>query len=139
MSAAEQIAAFSCKFHPYAARLSHGVRCLNPVSGYTRTATHVWRLSSSYIRTVEGDSGFSGRIPLSREFDDWEQLYSLQLLGSDEFEHEPIDASTSSMGTEDGDRASVGTEDGDHVSTDNDGRLSTIPEEDDSDREPLSD
>ena len=48
----------------------------------------VWRPSSTYVRAVTGDKGNYGRIRLWKEFDDWEQLYSLQLFGSDEIEQE---------------------------------------------------
>ena len=128
MSAAEQIAAFSCKYHPFAARLSYGVRCISPVPGYNRTSVLVWRLSSSYVRTIEGEAGNSGRIQLCKEFEDWEQLYSLQLLGSDDLDYEPQESSTDSIGTTQGDYANASSE----------GRLSTISEEDDSGDEHLS-
>ena len=72
-TAAEQIAAFTSRVHPVAARLSHGLPSLSAISGYSQVVTLVWRPSSSYVRTVTGDPGQQGRVRLSREFEDWSQ------------------------------------------------------------------
>ena len=79
LSAAEQIAALTNRVHPVAARLAHGVQSLSALKGYSQVTTLVWRPSSSYTRTVTGDTEQVGRIRMDREFDDWYQLYSLQL------------------------------------------------------------
>ena len=82
LAAAEQFAAFTNRVQPVAAKLSHAVQMLPAVSGYSQVTTFVWRPSSTYVRTVTGDPDVYGRIRLSREFPDWDQLFSLQLFSS---------------------------------------------------------
>ena len=127
MSAAEHIAAFTCRMHPIAARLSAGVRSLPNARGYSQVVTLLWRPGSSYARTLISDFGATGRIQVYKEFDDWEQLLSLQLLSTTELDtvEDAPDASGTSKG-----EASV---DGDAS------RLSTIPEEIESVGESISD
>ena len=129
LAAAEQIAAFISRTPLAAARLSRGVQSLSAVRGYSQVVTLVWRLSSSYVRTVTGDAGQCGRIRLSEEYSDWPQLYSLQLFSTPEGELDttPGASSGTPMG-ETTDQADGGASEDGSVSG---GRLSTIPEGDD--------
>ena len=120
LTAVEQFAALTDRLHPVAAKLSHGVQVLPAVSGYEQVRTYIWRPSSTYVRTITGDPDTLGRIRLYKEFNDWEQLLSLQLFSSLD-----VDLESDSLGGSD----TSGTVAGEPSTVEATDQLSTIPEE----------